>query len=390
MNLNTIIAALTTALTATITTAQPFTYQGYLEDNGAPANGEYDFNIALYDAQAGGTQLGFLDVHENTQVTNGLFTVELDFGPHQFRSTGRYIEIRVRPGDSGAVHDVITPRTPVNPAPFAQHAFTADTLTNPLWEQTPDLDYAAGSGTDRFLINRQYRINPTEYFGVHANTPGFVGMYVSGPANSSPFYGYSVNDVTSAYTYFNSNDDSWNVVGAGLITSLRVTSDNNVEVARDIQAENYNYETPKTRYLSISGNTFFAGSGDPFAVSTGVGGAYITAPNQSGWLVAPVNLPDGAIITRLRAYVTDTAAGDISVRLRRTTHGASSGSTIAIVETQGTPGGVIQLTDDSVSLPNVNNATNAYYLRVYSLNWPGNNTLRVDSVIIEYTVSEAD
>ena len=390
MSFKAAIAALTTALTASIASAQPFTYQGYIEDNAAPATGEYDFNFALYDAAVGGTQLGFLDVHENTQVTNGLFSVELDFGPSQFRSTGRYLEIRVRPGNSGAVHDIIAPRTRINPAPFAQHAFTADRLTNPLWEQTPDLDYAAGFGTDRFLINRQYRITPTEYFGVHANTTGFVGMFLSGPAGSFPYYGYSVDGATSAYTYFNSNDDSWNVVGAGAITSLRVTSDNNVEVARDIQAENYNYEAPKTRSLSVSGNTFFAGSGDPFAVATGVGGAYITTPGDFGWLVAPVNLPDGAIITRLRAFVTDTAAGDISIRLRRSTHGASSGTTIAIVESLGTPGGVIELVDDAVTLPIVSNGDYSYYLRAYSANWPGNNTLRVDSVIVEYTVSEAD
>jgi hypothetical protein len=33
-----------------------FTYQGRLQDGGAPANGSYDFQFTLWDALSGGTQ----------------------------------------------------------------------------------------------------------------------------------------------------------------------------------------------------------------------------------------------------------------------------------------------------------------------------------------------
>ena len=35
-----------------------FTYQGQLKASGNPANGQYDFTFALYDALSGGTQVG--------------------------------------------------------------------------------------------------------------------------------------------------------------------------------------------------------------------------------------------------------------------------------------------------------------------------------------------
>ncbi|MCA9275763.1 MAG: hypothetical protein KDA29_07040 [Phycisphaerales bacterium] len=62
---NTIIAFLAAVL-ATIAHAEPFTYQGSLNDNGAPANGEYDLIFRLYDAASGGAQLGAQVVLENT------------------------------------------------------------------------------------------------------------------------------------------------------------------------------------------------------------------------------------------------------------------------------------------------------------------------------------
>ena len=35
-----------------------FTYQGRLTDGGAPANGNYDLQVALFDSETGGTQVG--------------------------------------------------------------------------------------------------------------------------------------------------------------------------------------------------------------------------------------------------------------------------------------------------------------------------------------------
>lgn len=95
------------------------TYQGRLTDDGSPANGEYDFRFTLYDAATAGTQVGSMVSKENTTVTDGLFTVELDFGSDVFTGEARYLEIGVRPGDSGGIFTTLSPRQALTPAPYA-------------------------------------------------------------------------------------------------------------------------------------------------------------------------------------------------------------------------------------------------------------------------------
>src|SRR5437867_792005 len=57
-----------------------FTYQGRLTDNGSPANGNYDLRCALFDAASGSGQVGNPITNAPVTVSNGLFTVTLDFG----------------------------------------------------------------------------------------------------------------------------------------------------------------------------------------------------------------------------------------------------------------------------------------------------------------------
>ena len=375
------------AFATTITNAEPFTYQGSLNDSGSPANGEYDLNFRLYNAQAGGAQIGPQVVRENTQVTDGVFTVELDFGDDVFQATPRYLEIEIRPGDSGAIHDILSPRTPINPAPAAQHATTADALTNPIWNESGSV-ISAGDGLSRVLINRDTPITPSEYFGVHAETTGFVGMYISGPAGSFPFYGYSVDGEISAYSFFNGNDNSWSLVMPGG-TALRVNSSNIAEFAQPPVASAYEFSSPKTSYHSISGEIFHAASSDTFFASGGTGGAYITNPG-SGWLVAPVTLPHGATVTRMRVYANDVfAGGSMTITLQQQAHGGDFFGSLASVSTTGLNGTNLEIIDNSIG-STINNNTSHYHMRVFSSSWPGTLDMRIKSVVIEYTTTEAD
>ena len=70
-----------------------FTYQGSLKDGANPANGNYDFEFALYDSLTGGTQLGGVLSRNSVAVSAGIFAVSLDFG-NQFPGANRFIEIR--------------------------------------------------------------------------------------------------------------------------------------------------------------------------------------------------------------------------------------------------------------------------------------------------------
>ncbi len=106
-----------TSLQASVGTA--FTYQGRLLDGGKPANGPFDFRFRLFDAASGGSQVGTTVTLNDVQVTNGLFTVALDFGAGAFKGDARWLEIAVRPGNSTGAYTTLSPRQPLRPAPYA-------------------------------------------------------------------------------------------------------------------------------------------------------------------------------------------------------------------------------------------------------------------------------
>ena len=76
--------------------AAPFTYQGRLVDNATPASGNYELRFRLYDALASGTQVGTDVTLPTVGVTNGLFTVSVDFGNGVFTGADRWIELAAR------------------------------------------------------------------------------------------------------------------------------------------------------------------------------------------------------------------------------------------------------------------------------------------------------
>src|SRR5437879_6318587 len=57
-----------------------FTYQGLLTVSGSPANGSYDFNFNLFDANSGGSPVTAAVVSPGVVVANGLFTTTIGFG----------------------------------------------------------------------------------------------------------------------------------------------------------------------------------------------------------------------------------------------------------------------------------------------------------------------
>ena len=93
-----------------------FTYQGSLKDGATAANGNHDFEFALFDAVSGGTQLGATQTQKGIAVTNGIFAVKLDFGD-QFPGANRYLEIRVRVSGGGTL-TLLSPRQIVNSRAF--------------------------------------------------------------------------------------------------------------------------------------------------------------------------------------------------------------------------------------------------------------------------------
>ena len=99
-----------------------FTYQGRLFIGDVPANGLYDLQFTNYDLAAGGTALGAFNTNA-LPVTNGLFTVTLDFGA-VFDGTPRWLEISERTNNVGAF-GTLAPRQLLAAAPYATYAASA-------------------------------------------------------------------------------------------------------------------------------------------------------------------------------------------------------------------------------------------------------------------------
>ncbi len=104
--------ALATML-ASFVYAQPFTYQGFLKDNGVPANGSYDFQFRLYNAPAGDQPPNPPTIYTTLNVQNGLFTVTLDFGTAVWNGADRYLDIAVRRTGSGPALYGLRPRVKI-------------------------------------------------------------------------------------------------------------------------------------------------------------------------------------------------------------------------------------------------------------------------------------
>ncbi len=104
-----------------------FTYQGKLMSSGSPANGPHDLRFTLFDAATGGTRVGNPVCVDNVGVSDGLFTVQIDFG-QQFATTfPRFLQIDVRAdtglncaNETGFV--TLLPRQQLTPTPLASQA----------------------------------------------------------------------------------------------------------------------------------------------------------------------------------------------------------------------------------------------------------------------------
>jgi hypothetical protein len=98
-----------------------FTYQGQLTVGGSPANGDYDFAFSLFKDPTADYQIGSTLTQGNVAVTDGLFTVQLDFG-EVFDGTALWLEIGVAAGGSGGPYTTLDPRQPITPTPYAMFA----------------------------------------------------------------------------------------------------------------------------------------------------------------------------------------------------------------------------------------------------------------------------
>jgi hypothetical protein len=82
-------------VTIASTVSSKISYQGVLKKNDQPVTGSRDMTFRLYSDSACTTQVGSDIVKSGVQVTNGLFSVDLDVAHGHFNGQGLWLEVEV-------------------------------------------------------------------------------------------------------------------------------------------------------------------------------------------------------------------------------------------------------------------------------------------------------
>jgi hypothetical protein len=184
-----------------------FTYQGRLIKNGQPISGTCDLQFALWDAASGGNFLNS-NTFSSVSISNGLFTVQIDYGAATFAGDARWIETAVKcAGDANYI--TLSPRTKLTAAPYAIYA-----LNN--WALNGNSG-TGGSGflgtTDNVALNIGVNNTPAIRIYPQPQSPNILGGY-SGNTISPTTYGQTIAG-GGAFFYENRTSNTYATVGGG-------------------------------------------------------------------------------------------------------------------------------------------------------------------------------
>lgn len=222
--------------------AMAFAYQGRVEQDGVPATGFFDFEFRLFDSAVAGSAVGPMIPADDLQVTNGLFSIALNFGADAFEGSERFLEVKMRPGTGGAFAQ-LGDRQAMTATPYAlyasktgPHSHFGDTWSGPLSplgvgltvEVTGTGGDAAilGTGTVANGLSGQSTYNSGVYgtstngYGVQGFAPSTAISGVRGLAGGSAT-GVSGLSVDGIGTYGSATGTGTGVLGESLNVGVR-------------------------------------------------------------------------------------------------------------------------------------------------------------------------
>ena len=156
MKVNTLLSLCVLLASAGLAVAQgttAFTYQGRLNDPNGPANGTYDFQSLLCTNGSSGPPLaGFIAVNAGVVVSNGLFTMQVQFLPTPpFAALALWLELSVRTNGSGS-YTTLSPRQRLTPTPYAVYSASAGSFSGVLAGDVRGTQGATTVGVDAARI----------------------------------------------------------------------------------------------------------------------------------------------------------------------------------------------------------------------------------------------
>ena len=245
-----------------------------------------------------GTGLGVLGQSLNSMGVKG-FSIAGDVGVMGLAnsSTGTGV-LGQTPSTSGITYGVHGTAASVNgTGVWGEHTATTGTNAGVLGETASTLAYAAG------VVGR-----------VTSTSPGGYSAGVRGVNEGTGFLGIGV--------YGSQNGQGWGVFGdsaSGYGVVAHSGATNAIWADGSIKADKLVYSSPRTHYLSVPGDVFrpqSISSSVGFRSLTGGGGAYFTAGSETT-VVAPLNLPDGAVITSFHFYFYDNSSQSLTAEIDR-------------------------------------------------------------------------
>jgi hypothetical protein len=166
-----------------------FTYQGRLLSNGVALTGSYDMKLSLFANSSGGGSLASESIAA-IPVSNGLFTVQPNFGAAGFPGADRWLEISVSPAGAGTF-SLLSPRQQITPTPYAIQSLSAASASSLPWSALTGVPAGFADDVD----------NDTTY------TAG-VGLTLGGSQFSANFVGNGTSNsvARSDHTHY---DATW-------------------------------------------------------------------------------------------------------------------------------------------------------------------------------------
>lgn len=267
------------------------TYQGQLEANGTPHDGTVNLDFRLFDDADTGQQIGASEEFLGHPVVDGLFRVDLDFGPGAFDGGERWLEIRVNGSP-------LEERQPVASAPVAQFALDApDVLT--------ELSCSAGevpkwSGAD-------WQCAPDDFESSLWSLNGSGVAIFSGNAITD-----GNHEVSGELHVGNSLafGDQTPQRTAGPIAKASINSDGSVENAVNVQSVTWN-DSAERYEISISGESYYFDE-------------YVTSVTITELDVVRSRLGSG--LNRMYVYLFDQAGDQVQGKFQFVTYKLPSGS----------------------------------------------------------------